>query len=129
MTSEVIPLVENRSKTESALRFAKQKTDPRSVLDPKKIKKYYESGKYAPPVGRRIGGRQAWGRVGGASCGFGKVSRRIIISNEHYCEMTKTSRPQLKKKKELAKKAEDEEDMDALSKSVCSKGTRNLGVC
>ncbi|XP_075244052.1 uncharacterized protein LOC142338264 [Convolutriloba macropyga] len=99
MSSPLIPLVENRYKLESALRFTKQKGDARTVLDSKKIKNYKLSGSYAQKSRMRC-----W-RV-----------PRVVVKNEYFVEVIKTSKPQLKQKGKEGKKEEEEEDLDTLSK-------------
>ena len=45
LNKSLIPRVETKFKTESALRFTKQKSDIRSTIDGRKIKKYKDTGR------------------------------------------------------------------------------------
>ncbi|XP_063720118.1 uncharacterized protein LOC134846663 [Symsagittifera roscoffensis] len=101
LNKSLIPRVETKFKTESALRFTKQKSDIRSTIDGRKIKKYKDTGRYAPPCTNRV----CW-RV-----------PRVVVYNDYFVEVLKTTRPQLKQRKSGKKgNEEEEEDMDTLSK-------------
>ena len=101
MTKPLFPLVENRKRTEDALRFETEKYDPRASLDFEKMKQYFSSQTHGP-VKRR-----------------GKKLIQVIL-NEDYVVIKGTTKPELKKTKGPKSNASFEEASDTLSKLVKS---------